>query len=201
MEAQQVIDKILSEAHVEAESILQQAREREDEALAKVEDQIDQFNKETDVVAEQTAAAEKAHILATARMETTQQRLTVKRELLDQVFQQAQHSLKNLPEKEYRDLMIKRMIEVVETGDEEVLVNKDDKRIDQGFIKQVNRQLGPGFKGNLRLAEDKMDQTDGFILRRGRILTNVTFQVMIAQARKELEVTLAKDMFAVQTKE
>jgi V/A-type H+-transporting ATPase subunit E len=195
MEAQQVIDKILSEAHAEADTILQQARDREAEALAKVKDQIEQFNKETDVVAEQTAAAEKAHILAAARMETTQQRLTVKRQLLDQVFQQVLHSLTNLPEKEYRDLMTQRMLEVVQSGDEEVLVSKEEKNIDQGFIKQVNRQLGPGFKGNLRLAEDKMDRSGGFILRRGRVLTNVTFEVMIAQARKEMEVVLAKDMF------
>ncbi len=196
MEAQQVIDKILSEARAQADTILQQARDRADEELAQTKVQIDRFYKDTDLLAEQTAASEKAHLLAGARMEITRQRLAVKRELLDQIFQQALHSLKNLPEKEYRDLMARRMAEVVETGDEEVLVNKDDKRIDHGLIKQVNHQLGPGCKGNLRLAEDKMDQGGGFMLRRGRILVNATFEVMMAQARKELEITLAKDMFA-----
>ena len=45
------------------------------------------------------------------------------------------------------------MKQAVETGDEEVIVGKNEKRIDQDFIKKVNRELGAGFKGNLRLSD------------------------------------------------
>ncbi|GAG46471.1 unnamed protein product, partial [marine sediment metagenome] len=63
------------------------------------------------------------------------------------------------------------------------------------FIKLLNRDLGPGYKGNLRLSQKRQDLGGGFILKRGKINTNVSVAVLISQARKELETQLAKDLF------
>ena len=122
--------------------------------------------------------------------------LAEKRGILDEVFAQAREQLRNLPDKEYCEVMTKRMLEAVETGDEEVIVDTNENRIDQKFVKQLNRELGPGFKGNLRLAEQKQDIGGGFILRRGKIKNNVSLEVLLAQARDALEVELAKELFA-----
>ncbi|MHC4338465.1 MAG: V-type ATP synthase subunit E, partial [Planctomycetota bacterium] len=83
----------------------------------------------------------------------------------------------------------------VETGDEEVIVDNNETRINQNFIKQINRKLGTGYKGNLRLASEKQSLGGGFVLRRGKIKNNVSFEVLLAQARKELEIELAKELF------
>jgi vacuolar-type H+-ATPase subunit E/Vma4 len=87
------------------------------------------------------------------------------------------------------------MSEAVESGDEEVIIDEEEKRIDHEFIKQVNRRLGCGYKGNLRLADERGDIGGGFVLRRGRIKNNFTFKVLLARARKELEIELAKELF------
>ena len=87
------------------------------------------------------------------------------------------------------------MPSVVFFDDEEVLVGADESRIDMGFIKEVNRELGPGYKGNLRLAAETEGFSGGFILRRGKVKTNVSVDVLLNQARKELEIELAKDLF------
>ena len=87
------------------------------------------------------------------------------------------------------------MLEVVETGDEEIIIDKNEKRIDHKFIKQINHKLGPGYKGNLRLSDEKQDLGGGFILRRGKIKTNVSIKVLLDQARKDLEIELAKQLF------
>jgi V/A-type H+-transporting ATPase subunit E len=92
--------------------------------------------------------------------------------------------------------MTKLMLQAVETGDEEIIIGKDEKRIDQKFIKNVNRELGPGFKGNLRLANETQNLTAGFILKRGKIKNNVSLNVLLQRARKELEIELAKKLFA-----
>jgi hypothetical protein len=42
------------------------------------------------------------------------------------------------------------------------------------------------------LAREKQDLGGGFILRRGKIKNNVSFEVLLTQARKELEIDLAK---------
>jgi len=102
---------------------------------------------------------------------------------------------RKLPDEEYRKIMKKLMLEAVETGDEEVIIGKEEKRIDQDFIKQVNSELGHGCKGDLRLSAEREDLGGGFILRRGKIKTNVSTEVLLAQARKELEIELAKELF------
>jgi vacuolar-type H+-ATPase subunit E/Vma4 len=104
--------------------------------------------------------------------------------------------LGDLPDKEYRALCTKLMLDAVETGDEEVVIDKNEKRIDQEFIKQVNRELGPGYKGNLKLSDERQDLGAGFILKRGNIKTNVSIDVLLDQARKELEIELAKELFS-----
>ncbi|UCF43708.1 MAG: hypothetical protein JSV99_01905, partial [Planctomycetota bacterium] len=93
-------------------------------------------------------------------------------------------------------LMTKLMLEAVETGDEEIIIGKNEKNIDQKFVKQINRELGPGFKGNLRLANERNNLTGGFILRRSKIKNNVSLDILLARARKELEIQLAKELFA-----
>jgi hypothetical protein len=45
------------------------------------------------------------------------------------------------------------------------------------------------------LSDQKQDIGAGFILKRGKIKTNVSIQVLLEQARKELEIELAKELF------
>jgi vacuolar-type H+-ATPase subunit E/Vma4 len=45
------------------------------------------------------------------------------------------------------------------------------------------------------LSDERQDLGGGFILRRGKIKTNVSFEVLLDQARKELEIELAKELF------
>ena len=196
MEAEQVTEKILADARADAEKIKKQAEEKEADEQAKLNQQLDEYKKQTDTLAESAARDKKSHLLAAARMDIAKQFLAEKRKILDEVFDQARRKLQNLPDDDYRKLMSRLMLNAVETGDEEVIVDKNEKRIDQKFIKQINHELGPGYKGNLRLSNEKQNLGGGFILRRGRIKNNVSFEVLLAQARKELEIELAKQLFS-----
>lgn len=196
MEAEQVVQKILADAKAEAEKTRSEAREKESDEQAKLDEQLEQFKKQTQLLAQKAADDEKSHILAAARMDIAKQHLAEKRKLLDGVFQQAHRRIQNLPNEQYRNLMAKLMLGAVETGDEEVIVGKGENRIDQQLINQVNKHLGSSSKGNLRLSEEREDITGGFILRRGKIKTNVSIDVLLNQARKELEIELAKELFS-----
>ena len=196
MEAEQVVEKILADAKAEAEKIKKQADEKEAAEQAKLTEQLDEYKKQTQTLAKKAAKDKKLHLLAAGRMDIAKEFLGEKRKILDEVFAQARQRLRNLPDEEYCRFMTKLMLEAVETGDEEIIIDNEEKRIDQKFIKQINRELGPGYKGNLRLADEKQNLGGGFILRRGRIKNNVSFDVLLAQARKELEIELAKEMFS-----
>jgi V/A-type H+-transporting ATPase subunit E len=195
MEGQQVIEKILADARTEAEKIKSQAREKEAAEQAKLDRQLSEYKKQTDIIAKKAGEDKKAHLLAAARMDIAKQLLAEKRKILDEVFARARQQLENLSDEQYCKLMTKLMLEAVETGDEEVIIDNEERRIDEKFIKNINQQLGSGRKGNLKLSEDRADLGRGFILKRGKIKNNVSIEVLLAQARRELEIKLAKELF------
>jgi len=196
MEADQVTEKILADANAEAEKVKKEAEEKQADEKAQFDQQLKEYHTQTDALAQKAAQDRKLHLLAAARMDIAKDLLAEKRKILDKVFDQARTQLLKLPDDDYRKLCSKLMHAAVETGDEEVIIDKNEKRIDMSFIKKINRELGPGFKGNLRLSDEKDSLGGGFILKRGKIKNNVSLEVLLALARKDLEIELAKDLFA-----
>ncbi len=195
MEAGQVVEKILADANAEADKIKKEAEEKVAAEQAKLSKQLDQYNKQTGILAKKAGEDEKSHILAATRMDIAKEYLAEKRKILDEVFEQARQQLQNLPDEEYHALIKKLLLDAIETGDEEVVIDTNENRIDHDLIKEINRELGPGRKGNLRLSGQKQNLGAGFILTRGKVKTNVSIEVLLDQARKELEIELAKDLF------
>lgn len=195
MEAKQVIDKILEDAKAQAEQIKAQADENLATEQKNLDAELEQFRKETEELAKNTAEDKKLQMLAAARMDISKQFLAEKSNLLNEVFVKANEQILHLPDDQYRQLMKKLLLKAVETGDEEVIIDSNEKRIDNELIKEVNRELGPGFKGNLRLSEKRLPIGGGFILKRGRIKNNVSLGVIVESAREKIEAELAKELF------
>jgi V/A-type H+-transporting ATPase subunit E len=195
MEAEQVVEKILADAKTEAEKIQNQAQEKEAVEQAGYDEQLDEYRKQTEILSQKAAENKKLHLLAAARMQNARDLLAEKRKILDEVFTQARGQLLNLPDDQYRQLITNLMLKAVETGDEEVIIDKNENRIDQQLINQVNEQLQSGGKGNLTLSEERKDLGGGFILKHDKIKNNASLEVLLAQARRELEIELAKELF------
>jgi V/A-type H+-transporting ATPase subunit E len=195
MEAEQVVEKILADAKTEAEKIQNQAQEKEAVEQAGYDEQLDGYRKQTEILSQKAAENKKLHLLAAARMQNARDLLAEKRKILDEVFTQARGQLLNLPDDQYRQLITNLMLKAVETGDEEVIIDKNENRIDQQLINQVNEQLPSGGKGNLTLSEERKDLGGGFILKHGKIKNNASLEVLLTQARRELEIELAKELF------
>jgi V/A-type H+-transporting ATPase subunit E len=195
MEAEQVIEKILADAGAEAEKLKIQADEKEAAEQAKFNEQLDEHKQQTNALAEKLGSEKKLHLLAAARMDIAKEHLAEKSRILDEVFEQARQQLQKLSDDQYKTLCTNLMLEAVETGDEEVIIDTNEKRIDEKFIKQINNKLGPERKGNLKLSNQTQPIGAGFILKRGKIKNNVSLDVLLAQARKELEIDLAKELF------
>ncbi|MHC4586001.1 MAG: V-type ATP synthase subunit E [Planctomycetota bacterium] len=195
MEAEQVVEKILADARAEADKIKKQADDKESGEQAKLSEQLDEYKKQTRILAQQAGEDKNSHILAAARMNIAKEYLAEKRKIFDEVFGQARQQLQNLPDEEYQALIKKLLLEAVETGDEEVVVDTNEGRISKDLIKEVNQQLGSDRKSNLKLSGQKQNIGAGFILTRGKIKTNVSIEVLLDQARKELEIQLAKELF------
>ena len=147
-------------------------------------------------VAQVHAAGRRNHALGRTGLAADDEIVTAQVELLDGVFEKAIERIQSLPEEDYQAFMAALMANAVETGDEKILVGKKETRINDRVIKAVNRQLGPGFKGNLELASDRADIRGGFILQRGDIRINASTEVLVGQIRQELETELAQLLFS-----
>ena len=196
MEGEQVIEKILSDAKAEADKIKKDAQAAQAEQKAKLDAQLKQFAGQTKQLAAKAGVDTKNQMLASARMKLAKEFLAEKAKILDGVFAQAAQQLKTMADDEYRKLMTKLMAAAVETGDEQVVIDKDEKRIDESLINQVNSQLAAQKKSNLKLAAERENIGGGFILKRGKIKNNLSLGILLEQAREELEIELAGILFA-----
>jgi V/A-type H+-transporting ATPase subunit E len=194
MEADQVITKILSDARAQAEAIKKQAEQREAAETAKLNEDLARFEQETQAQAQKAAADERSQRLAVARMEAAKEYAAAKAVLLNEVFTQARQKIEKLPDGEYHELMAKLMAAAVETGDEKVVPGRNDPRIDARLVADVNARLKD--KGKLTLSDEKHNFGNGFLLQRGKVRTNVSVDVLVGQARKDLEIEVARDLFS-----
>jgi len=195
MDAEQVVSKILSEAQSQAYKIIGEAKAKFEAEQAALSEELAAYNKETEILAAEAGADKKSRMLAGGRMDLSKQYLAAKSTLLNKVFETAAEKIKALSDEKYTELMAGLMEKAVETGDECVIAGKEDKRINQELVKQVNRKLGPGFKGKLELSGKKANIDGGFILQRGNVKTNVSIEVLISTARSELEMEIAEELF------
>jgi V/A-type H+-transporting ATPase subunit E len=192
MEGVQVIEKILSDARAEADKIKKEAEAKLTQERLETDKRLEEYRKQTDALAQKAGDNAKQQVLSAARMELAKEYLAEKAKILDEVFVEAQQQLKKLADAEYRKLMVKLMADTVETGDEEVIIDVNENRIDQSLIDEVNSIK----KSNLKLAGEREVIAGGFILKKGKIKNNCSLNVLLSRARTELEMGLAKQLFA-----
>ena len=92
----------------------------------------------------------------------------------------------------------KMLLSGVETGEEEVVISARDRdRIDNNFIKSVNKEIQKqGKKGALTLAKDESPITGGFVLRRGNVEMDHSFASLIKSQKDDLEIKVADILFS-----
>lgn len=195
MNAEQVVEKILSQAKAEAETILNEAKEKAAAQKAQLDTELAEFDKKTEEMAKAAGEDKLQRMLAGARMSQGKKMLAAKVAVLDDVFAKAKQAVGQLPDDQYLSLMTDLMKKAVETGDEEIIVGKNETRINDAFVKKVNRDLGAGFKGNLRLADERADIAGGFILSHGKVRINASSDVLVDRLRESMQIELADELF------
>lgn len=194
MPIEKITQRIFSDAKKEAAKLTKEA-EAEAKTILK-EAEIEAEKQATVVVAKAKIQAqdEKKRVLAMARLESRDLILREKRQTVDSVFQLAREKVLALPDEKYLALIKKLVFKAVETGEEEVIVSpKDKKRIDQGFLNEVNRELEKqGKPGELKQAAETKELQGGFVLKQGGIETNSSLPVLIDSIRGELESEIIK---------
>lgn len=183
--AEVLVEEILSSAKDEVEARIQAARE--EATLLK-----------TGILEESTAEAEQIKSIAASRrdMEKRQMILGAKQDLISQVFEEAVVRLNDLPDEEYRELLL-GLISRKARGTEELLLSEhDDSRLGPDFYQDVGDALKlKGKAADLEVTYSPDRFGGGFMLREGGVSDNVTFPVILNLIREDLEIELAKILF------
>ena len=195
MVATPVSDKIMAEAREQAEKILAEADEQVQQIQEQSKKELEQLDKQIQADVEQAATQEKHRVLAGARQAVTSQLLQTKHEILDKVFVGVKEALGEMPDKDYQEMLIGWLKEAVTTGDEEVLATEGEKYLTEELIDKVNGELK---NGKLKLSREKVAGAGGFVMAEEKTQTRATWEILLSQARRELEPELSKKLFADQ---
>lgn len=192
MGAEKITDKIIADANKKAEEIIAEAKA---EALSIAnEAAVETAAKKSEgaKLGESEAQLLKSRIVASAHMEAKKLLLKTKQDLLGEAFDTAQKKIADMGTEEFEKLMLSLMASMIETGNETVIINEDDKkRLSDDFIANVNKAAS----AKIEMSDEKRDIPSGFILKRGDVEINATFEALFRQKKDELSSEVVKILF------
>ncbi|MFB0527561.1 MAG: V-type ATP synthase subunit E, partial [bacterium] len=156
MSLEKILEKIIQDSDKEIRKIIDEAESRGsqiiDEGKGEVERAVQQLTRE----GEENARKVRERIVTLASLESRKRILAEKQKILGEVYREVEQRIRNLNGRDYRELVKKIMVESCQTGEELVVVGKNDrKKIDQKLINSVNSELvKAGKKGKLKLSSE-----------------------------------------------
>ena len=167
---QKMIDRIIADAKQEAQEILDKA-----------EKEMASYTKLAEAEAEKAASKE----ISGAYMEAKKQILSKKQEILEEVILEAKNKLLNLKDNEYEEIILNMIEKSNCTDDSEIVLSKKDKKT----LKDVLSKKG------IKVSDETRDITGGFIVKKGDIEYNYSFEAIIAVEHEYIEQIAAEILF------
>jgi len=191
---QAISSRIIDEAQEEARRITENARK---EAAAIVARAKAEGAAGVDAGVEQAvdaAARIRLQRTATARLAARDAAIEAKQTLIDKAFAQASERLATLDRADYVDILAGLIAAAARSGDE-VIMDPGDAGLGKEIIDSANSVLKKAGSAGVTAASEKRQIGKGFILRRGAVEENHTFDRLLAAAREEDEARVAKTLF------
>ncbi|MFN4217717.1 MAG: V-type ATP synthase subunit E [Candidatus Bipolaricaulia bacterium] len=197
MSAEKIIEKILSDARAEAQRVLEGAHSQAAQIREQAQREAQQQRESILAQARQEAQSRRRAQLAAATAAARNAVLSAKRALLERAFQQAAERIAAMPVSDYKNWLLRLIVQAAETGEEEVILSPADRQtLGEGFIREANAQLARhGKKGALKLSAETRDIGRGFVLKSTNSETNVTVATLLRRAHDELEIEVAQMLF------
>ena len=118
--------------------------------------------------------------------------LGVRQQLVGEAFEASLKQMVEMAPDKYVKFADKLMNEAIKTGHEVVFVGQNEKHLDQRWLDGYNASHNT----SLTLSPEKLAIRGGFILRNDKIDTNCSWEMLIADARADIETEVVKRLFA-----
>ena len=118
--------------------------------------------------------------------------LGVRQRLVGEAFEASLKQLVEMAPDKYVKFADKLMAQAVSTGKEVVFVGKNEKHLDQRWVDGYNASHNT----TLTLSQERLPIAGGFVLRNDKIDTNCSWEMLLADARADIETEVVKRLFA-----
>lgn len=197
MSLEQILDKIIADAKTEAASIEAKGTEDAERILATGAAEAKDIQDRLVAKARQDAEERAARALTLARLEARNLKLSAKQEAIDEAFAAALKHLQQLPEAQYRQILVRHLTGAVRSGHEEIILSKHDRaRLGNTLLAETNAALAKaGRTAALTLSTETRPIAAGFILRDGAVEVNCTFETALRLVHDDLVPEVAERLF------
>lgn len=194
---EKIKNKILEDAKAKALQIEEQARLETEKIMEAASKSAGQQKAELIKKAESEGEELYKRMISVAGLEGRKEILKAKQDLVDAAFKKAMEKVAGLPDPEYQKLLEDMIVRIADKGGGEIiLAEKDCRRVDIRFLTNINTRLScAGIQGSLSLSKDTIKASGGFIIRRGEMELNSTFEILFEMLRTELENNVVRILF------
>ncbi|GAB6281119.1 MAG: V-type ATP synthase subunit E family protein [Thermovirga sp.] len=183
--------KIEADAVREAATHRRNTQEQIDNISREASRQIDQMRKEFTARLENERREVHRRRKIVAELDIRKEDLAARRKLIDETFGKALDILVDTSPARYIASMEKLLEEAIETGDEILILGREEKVLTKSWLEAFNKK----HKTRLTVLDEKISIRGGFILRKGRVDTNCSWEILLDSLRNELESEVVKRLF------
>ena len=189
--------KINKDAEETRDSIIAEANAKKAKILEKKSNAGKILESEMMEKAKREAVMRKERAISSAQLQARNEKLKAKQVIIKEVFESSIEELSKLEKSEYLKFIKESIVTLKIDGDEDLILNEDGLKIfDSSALDEINKELiAKGKKGELTLSSEKGNFKGGFVLHKGGIQINNTFEALVNSLKEELEVQVAKELF------
>ena len=197
MPLEKILEKIIQDNDKEIRKIIDEAESRASRIIEEGKREAERVVGELTREGIENARKGGERIVTLASIESRKRILGEKQRILGEVYQEVEKRTRNLNGRDYRKLVNRIMLESCQSGEELVVVGKNDRKIiDQKLINSVNAELvKAGKKGKLKLSPEPASIPDGFILKSGKIEISNSWENILRSLREKTEEEVIKLLF------
>ena len=187
---EKITGRIDADAQAEADRILAGAREKAAAVAAKYRAQADAETASLAARSEKHAKEREERLISSSQMEARKTELAARQTLVEQAFDLALEKLCAMSDAQYTEVVAALLTQAAPDGEGQVIFAPEERaRIGAAAVEAANRQLG---NGKLTLSEETRPLKGGFILSKGNIEVNGTFETLVRLQKAETAGAVAK---------
>ncbi len=189
--------RILADAEKKASEIIKEAEKKAEVIVDKAKNKAFDKAKEIEQKSQYEANERKRIIHSMVELGIRKDILSAKQEVLCKVFDEVQNRINTIPKDEYEKILISMLLETIESGNEEIVMSKNDSgRISPDFTQRVKEEFKKaGRSVDIKLTIEDVDFGGGFIIKGKGIEINNSFNAILKMKRDEIEPIVAELLF------